>query len=215
MAYVKYKIVEKVLDVALQNPDYPGFFMGAYQTIIGTRVAEHAVVYKPTIEELGENPLVRINSACFTGDIFGDRRCDCTEQMFAAMDMIKDDPGLVIYHFHHEGRGLGFTSKLGTYKRMAKDGVSTFAAMRDEVNQDDLRQYGSAVLILKDLGITRLRLMSNNPIKRQTLEENGIVVTETVPVVIHRQEIRSYLDTKQKEQGHSFNFGTTPPAPGV
>lgn len=202
----KYKIIEKVLDVPLQNIQYPGFMLGAYHTIIGHSSAEHAILYKPRIGELGEAPLVRINSACFTGDIFGDRRCDCTEQLFAAMDQIAANPGLIIYHFHHEGRGLGFTGKLSTYKQMEEEEISTFEAMKNKVDVQDLRRYGSAILILKDLGLTKIRLITNNPEKRGVLENNGIEVVETVPVIIDRPEIRRYLATKQAEQGHAIHF---------
>jgi len=206
MIGVRYKIVERVLDVPLENPAYPGFFMGAYKTVIASWTAEHAIIYRPNIKELGDTPLVRVNSACFTGDIFGDRRCDCTEQMFAAMNEIVKKPGLVIYHFHHEGRGLGFTDKLITYKRMKDENVSTFDAMKSIANTDDLRTYSSAILILNDLGIKRIRLMTNNPCKKKALEDNGIEIVDTVPLIISRPEIRCYLECKRNEQGHAIQF---------
>lgn len=206
MQTIKYNIVEKVVDVPLENPAYQGYYMGAYKTNFSTWIAEHAIVYKPSLDSLGEAPLVRVNSACFTGDIFGDRRCDCTEQLFSAMDRIRDEPGLIIYHFHHEGRGLGLTSKLQTYKRMADAGISTFRAMHEISNRNDLRSYGSAILILHDLGIRKLRLMTNNPNKRFVLEQNGIEVVETVGIITDRPNIRQYLQTKIDEQGHSIEF---------
>jgi GTP cyclohydrolase II len=206
MQTIRYNIVEKVIDVNLRNPNYPGFLMGAYKTNFSTWIAEHAIIYRTSLSELGDNPLVRINSACFTGDIFGDRRCECTEQLFSAMDLIKHEPGLIIYHFHHEGRGLGFSSKLMTYKRMQDEGISTFQAMHDLSNKNDFRNYGSAVLILQDLGIRRIRLITNNPNKKFILEHNGIEVVETVGLVIDRPELRSYLRTKQEEQGHFIDF---------
>lgn len=219
MNAVKYSIVDKILDVPLHNPAYSGFFMGAYKTAMANWVAEHALLYQPSIGFLGNVPLVRINSACFTGDIFGDRRCDCTEQLFAAMDLVREEPGLIIYHFHHEGRGLGITSKLATYKQMAKEGLSTFQAMHAVANRDDLRTYASAILILKDLGIDRLRLMTNNPQKKAVLEENGIKVVDTVGLVSERLEIQEYLETKRAEQGHAIGSqggcGCTPTAKRV
>lgn len=157
MPTIRYNIVERVLDVPLINEKYPGFFMGGYKTNFATWIAEHAVIYRPSIAELGDSPLLRINSACYTGDIFGDKRCDCTEQLYLAMDSIKESPGIIIYHMHHEGRGLGFTSKLSTYKKMENDGVSTFKAMEDLSNSNDLRTYGSTILILQDLGIRSVR----------------------------------------------------------
>jgi 3,4-dihydroxy 2-butanone 4-phosphate synthase/GTP cyclohydrolase II len=207
---IRYNIVEKVLDVELYNSAYTGFKMGAYKTCLGTWVAEHAIVYQPSLDALQGTPLLRINSACFTGDIFGDRRCDCTEQLHSALNMLKHDVGIVIYHFHHEGRGLGITSKLSTYKRMAEDGISTFTAMSSLTNVNDLRSYGSAVLILNDLGIRRVRLITNNPNKKFVLEKNGIEVVETIGTIVTRPDVRQYLETKRDEQGHFIDFDVKP-----
>lgn len=207
MLLPRYKIIDKVLDVPMQNPSYPGFMMGSYQTLIVSSTAQHALIYKPDVASLTDTvPLVRINSACYSGDIFGDRRCDCTEQLFATMNMIESTPGLILYHFNHEGRGLGFTAKLSTYKKMSEEGISTFDAMIDRVGVPDLRRYGSAIVILKDLGIKKIRLATNNPDKKNVLEENGIEVVETVPVVINRPDIQKYLATKITQQGHTINF---------
>jgi GTP cyclohydrolase II len=206
MQTIRYNIVDKVIDVPLQNPDYPGFLMGSYKTCFGSWVAEHAIVYSRPLSELRAEPLVRINSACFTGDIFGDQRCDCTEQLFRTMDILKERGGLIIYHLHHEGRGIGLTAKLLTYKQMAERGISTFAAMAELTNRNDLRSYGSAVLILNDLGIKRLRLITNNPNKKFILEQNGFEIVETVGVISKRPDILQYLKTKQDEQGHFIDF---------
>lgn len=208
MEFQPYKIVEKVLDVPLRNPNYSGFLQGAYKTVVDSKAAEHAIIYTPNLDSLHDAPLVRINSACFTGDIFGDRRCDCTEQLFAAMDKIANDPGLIVYNFHHEGRGLGFTGKLLTYKHMEEEDISTFQAMIRQAGSSDLRTYNSAITILKDLGINRLRLMSNNPKKKEVLEKAGIEVLEVVPLVVDRPEIRKYLMTKIHGQGHTITFDT-------
>lgn len=122
------------------------------------------------------------------------------------MDMIANESGLIIYHMHHEGRGLGLTAKLATYKAMEEREISTFEAMKERVNVPDLRKYGSSIAILKDLGLNRIRLITNNPEKRRVLEDYGIEVIETVPVIINRPEIRRYLATKRTEQGHSIHF---------
>lgn len=180
--------------------------MGAYKTCFGTWIAEHAILYRPSLSELGDAPLVRINSACFTGDIFGDRRCDCTEQLHSAIERIQHEPGLIIYHLHHEGRGLGLTSKLLTYKRMAEQNISTFAAMNSLSNRNDLRTYGSAVLILHDLGVRRIRLLTNNPNKKFILEQNGIEIAETIGLISERADIKQYLKSKKDEQGHFIDF---------
>lgn len=206
MQTIRYNIVEKTLDVPLDNKNFPNLKMGAYKTNFSTWIAEHAIIYGPNIEALSDCPIVRINSACFTGDIFGDRRCDCTEQLDIAMRRINEDGGLIIYHFHHEGRGLGFSSKLITYKKMMEEGRSTFEAMEEISNKNDLRTYGSAILILNDLGIKRIRLMTNNPNKKFVIESNGIEVVETIGVISKDPSITEYLQTKVNEQGHSIEF---------
>jgi len=149
--------------------------------------------------------LVRINSACFTGDIFHDQRCDCNEQLLKAMELIKNEPGLIIYHLHHEGRGLGLVSKLATYKQMAEEGISTFEAMERIVNKNDLRTYGSALLILNDLKIKRLKLITNNPNKKEILEKNGIEVVDVIGSVSQKPSLKRYLKSKAEEQNHMIN----------
>lgn len=206
MQTIRYNIVEKIVDVPLLHEKYRGFMVGGYKTNFSTWIAEHAIIYKPSLDALKDSPLVRINSACFTGDIFGDRRCDCTEQLFRAMELIDSQGGLVIYHLHHEGRGLGFVSKLATYKLMEENGVSTFEASKALSNVMDLRTYGSAILILHDLGIKRLKLITNNPNKKFILEQNGILVESVVGLVVDRPDIRRYLLSKREEQGHFIDF---------
>lgn len=210
MLAVRSQIVERVLGVPLQNADFPGFMLGAFKTNVATQTTEHGVVYRPSIEGLGLTPLVRINSACFTGDIFGDRRCDCSEQLQAALRRMLTEPGLVIYHFHHDGRGLGYTAKLAAYKKMLEEHKDSFQATRELANRADIRTYGSAVAILRSLGITRLRLLSNNPRKRLALESNGIQVVETVGIVSTREDLHNYLLSKQVRQGHSIDTNHAP-----
>lgn len=205
MPAVRSQIVDRVLGVPLDNKDFPGFMLGAFKTNVATQVAEHGVVYRPSIKGLGATPLVRLNSACFTGDIFGDRRCDCSEQLQAALHRMRTEPGLLIYHFHHDGRGLGYTAKLAAYKKMLEEHKDSFQATRELVNRADIRTYSSAVAILHSLGITRLRLMSNNPQKRLALEANGIEVVETVGIVSTREDLHNYLLHKQLQQGHSID----------
>jgi GTP cyclohydrolase II len=154
------------------------------------------------LKELGPCPTVRINSACFTGDIFGDERCDCNEQFLNALDRVQEEGGLILYHFHHEGRGGGFTSKLRALDTMAKQGLSTFAAMRMHLQKNDLRQYGAALAILKDLNIRSVRLISNNPEKIAALVAGGIRVVECKGYVSGRPELKDYLLSKRHEQGH-------------
>lgn len=200
MESIRYTIVDKVLDVPLQNPAYPGLFVGAYKTCLSTWVAEHAIIYQPSINALGDTPIGRVHSACFTGEIFGDRRCDCSEQLHLAMNRLVAEPGMIIYHLHHEGRGFGLVTKLLAQKHMVEKGITTFQAMKKVVNREDLRTYGSTVCILHDLGIRRLRLLTSNPNKKAVLESNGIEVVETIGLISKRPEIQEYLKTKKYAQ---------------
>lgn len=206
MASIRYSIVQRVLGVQLSNPRFPGFMMGAYKTVINTYVAEHAVLYNFDISCPPDNPLVRINSACFTGDVFGDLRCDCNEQLLSAADMLKTEPGLIIYHMHHEGRGLGLTAKMQTYLEMQNNHESTYDSMNRMVGSNDLRNYGSAMLILTDLNIRKLRLISNSPLKSAALTENGFEVDEIVPVQSSRQDVQGYYKDKISIQGHTIQI---------
>jgi GTP cyclohydrolase II len=203
------QVVDRVLDIPLQNAELPGFMLGAFRTQVGTQAAEHGIIYRPSIEGLGPYPLVRINSACFTGDIFGDRRCDCSEQFQAALKRILVEPGLVIYHFHHDGRGLGYTTKLAAYKKMLEEDKDSFEATCDVASRADIRVYSSTAAILHNLGITRLRLLTNNPWKRSALEARGIEVVEMVGIVSTREDLRNYLLSKQLRQGHLINRHNT------
>ena len=198
------RVVDRVLDVPLQNAELPGFMLGAFRTEVGAQAAEHGIIYRPGIEGLGPCPLVRINSACFTGDIFGDTRCDCSEQLQIALQQVLIEPGLVIYHLHHDGRGLGYTQKLAAYKRMLEEGTDSFEAASDVAGRADFREYGSAVAILRNLGISRIRLLTNNPGKRSALEARGIEVVDMVGIVSTREELRPYLLSKQLRQAHQI-----------
>jgi len=202
MLGLRSQIIDRVLGVPLENSDYPGFMLGAFKTNVATQTAEHGVIYRPSIEGLGPTPLVRINSACFTGDIFGDRRCDCSEQLQVALTRMITEPGLVIYHLHHDGRGLGYTAKLAAYKKMIEEKKDSFQATCELANRADIRTYSSSVAILHSLGITRVRLLSNNPRKRYALETNGIEVVETIGIVSTREDLHGYLLSKQLRQGH-------------
>ncbi len=147
-------------------------------------------------------PLVRIHSECATGDIFGSQRCECGPQLHAAMHEVAEHGGAVIYVRGHEGRGIGLLQKLKAY-RIQEDGFDTVDANRALGFADDLRDYGSAADVVRDLGYTSIRLLTNNPDKVKQLEEYGIHVEERVPLIVGESANNAaYLDTKRERMGH-------------
>ena len=148
--------------------------------------------------------LVRVHSECFTGDVLGSERCDCGPQLHAAMEMIeKEGRGAVLY-MRQEGRGIGLAEKLHAY-RLQEKGMDTVEANVALGFPPDLRDYGEGAQILVDLGIRKLRLMTNNPCKIAGLEGYGLEITERVPIVIPANaHDRKYLETKREKMGHIF-----------
>jgi 3,4-dihydroxy 2-butanone 4-phosphate synthase / GTP cyclohydrolase II len=149
--------------------------------------------------------LVRIHSECLTGEVFGSLRCDCQPQLELALEKIAaNGAGVVVYMRGHEGRGIGLINKLRAYA-LQDLGHNTVRANRELGLPVDSRDYAPAVAILRDLGVEKLRLMTNNPDKVRALEAAGIVVTERVPLVTATTaDNADYLRTKQEELGHLF-----------
>ena len=148
--------------------------------------------------------LVRVHSECFTGDVLGSERCDCGPQLHKAMEMVeKEGRGAVLY-MRQEGRGIGLAQKLHAY-RLQEKGMDTVEANVALGFAPDLRDYGEGAQILVDLGIRKLRLMTNNPCKIAGLEGYGLEITERVPIVIPANaHDRKYLETKKEKMGHIF-----------
>jgi 3,4-dihydroxy 2-butanone 4-phosphate synthase / GTP cyclohydrolase II len=147
--------------------------------------------------------LVRIHSECLTGDVFGSQRCDCGRQLALSLELIAaEGAGAVVYMRGHEGRGIGLLEKLSAY-RLQDAGLDTVEANVALGHPADLRDYGIGVQILEDLGIDRLRLLTNNPAKRRGLEELGLSVLECVPLLTSptAENVR-YLSAKQAKLGH-------------
>ena len=148
--------------------------------------------------------LVRVHSECLTGEAFGSLKCECGPQLQAALDTIEEQGGIVIYLRGHEGRGIGLINKLKAY-RLQEEGLDTLDANIALGLPADARDYGAAYGILKDLGISSVRLLSNNPEKARQLRERGVTVTELVPLVVGVGEYNEgYLDAKRDRMGHDL-----------
>ena len=202
----EHKILSKVLDVSLKLEDGLEMMMGSYITEQGDK-AEHALIYKGNIRNPNESILLRINSACYTSDIFGCQRCDCNWQLKESIKMIHENGGLIIYHFHHEGRGVGFTEKLKTYKVMDEQHKTTFDAFEEIGLIPDRRTFSSSVSILKDLGINSVKLLTNNNEKVKMLVDNGIGVSEIIPLICDHTHLKDYLISKKLQFQHNFDMG--------
>lgn len=164
---------------------------------------EHIAIFKG--EWTPEEPvLVRMHSSCMTGDIFASKRCDCGEQLHQAMQMIdKEGKGVIVY-LQQEGRGIGLMNKIAAYK-LQEQGDDTVEANLHLGFKADERDYGVGAQILCELGIGKIRLISNNPVKRVGLEGYGLDIVENVPVVITPNEFnRRYLETKKLRMGHKL-----------
>jgi 3,4-dihydroxy 2-butanone 4-phosphate synthase/GTP cyclohydrolase II len=166
---------------------------------------EHAALTKGTWGE-GEAVLVRVHSSCFTGDILGSRRCDCGPQLHEAMRMIEREGKGAIVYLSQEGRGIGLYNKIAAYK-LQDEGLDTAEANIRLGFRADERDYGVGASILRELGITRMRLLTNNPLKRAGLEGYGLSVVENVPIVIppNPHNLR-YLEAKEQVMGHTLGL---------
>jgi 3,4-dihydroxy 2-butanone 4-phosphate synthase/GTP cyclohydrolase II len=151
-----------------------------------------------------DGAIVRLHSECLTGEAFGSLKCECGPQLQAALDTIQSEGGVVIYLRGHEGRGIGLINKLRAY-RLQEQGLDTLDANLALGLPADARDYGAAVGILRDLGVSSVRLLTNNPEKRRQLVERGIEVTELVPLVVGLgEDNEGYLDTKRDRMGHAL-----------
>jgi len=180
---------------------------GEFDTIAYTNEVDsniHIVLVKGEIKPEDE-VLVRVHSQCLTGDIFGSKRCDCGEQLHKAMEMVKREGKGVILYMKQEGRGIGIINKLKAYELQDK-GLDTVEANSKLGFKPDLRDYGIGAQILVDLGVRKMRLMTNNPKKIIGLEGYGLKVVGRVPIEInpHKKNI-AYLKTKRKKLGHILN----------
>lgn len=165
---------------------------------------EHIALIKGTWTK-DEPILVRVHSSCMTGDIFGSKRCECGEQLHKAMEMIqKEGKGAIVY-LNQEGRGIGLMAKMEAYK-LQEEGLDTVDANLHLGYNADERDYGVGAAILRDLNVCKMRLMSNNPIKRVGLESFGLEVVENVPIEVKPNQYNMfYMHTKKERMGHTLH----------
>ncbi len=192
------KLVEAVEDVDLPT-DHGHFRLKMYRSRISG--LEHLALIKGDVST--DAPvLTRVHSECFTGDVLGSERCDCGHQLHAAMEAVEREGRGVILYMRQEGRGIGLANKLHAYRKQ-EEGLDTVEANVALGFAPDLRDYGEGAQILADLGVRKVRLMTNNPCKVKGLDGYGIEITERVPLVIPANaHDRRYLDTKRDKMGH-------------
>jgi 3,4-dihydroxy 2-butanone 4-phosphate synthase/GTP cyclohydrolase II len=190
------------MEVVDMPTDYGEFKLHLYKSHLDD--IHHIALVKGTIKA-SEPTLVRVHSECLTGDIFASRRCDCGSQLHAAMKQIeKAGKGVIVYMRGHEGRGIGLHGKIMAYK-LQEQGLDTVEANLKLGFPMDLRDYGIGAQIISDLGVRKIRLMTNNPRKVVGLGGHKLTITEQVPIKsIPNPQNARYLETKKKKMGHKL-----------
>jgi 3,4-dihydroxy 2-butanone 4-phosphate synthase/GTP cyclohydrolase II len=197
---VREKLVEAEQVVKLPT-DYGDFDLHLYRSKLDG--AHHLALVKGKIEQ-DKPTLVRVHSECLTGDVFGSRRCDCGNQLHAALQQISDEGNGVLIYMRQEGRGIGLAAKIHAYK-LQEEGLDTVEANTKLGFATDLRDYGLGAQILFDLGVRKFRFLTNNPKKVVGLEGYGIQMVEQVPIRTEANPHNAkYLETKRVKMGHSL-----------
>ncbi len=197
---LKEKLVEREQVVKLPT-DFGDFDLHLYRSKLDG--SHHLALVKGTISPT-QPTLVRVHSECLTGDVFGSRRCDCGNQLHAALQQISDEGNGVLLYMRQEGRGIGLANKIHAYK-LQEEGLDTVEANAKLGFASDLRDYGLGAQILHDLGVRKFRFLTNNPKKVIGLEGYGIQMVEQVPIrTTANPHNARYLETKRVKMGHSL-----------
>lgn len=198
----KESLVRKVVEVNLPTI-YGDFTLHAFEERL---TGDHHLALVKGKWQKGDPVLVRVHSSCMTGDIFGSKRCDCGEQLHQALLKVEKEGKGVVLYMNQEGRGIGLVNKLKAYK-LQEEGMDTVEANVALGFKPDHRDYGVGAQILRSLDISKLRLMTNNPVKRVGLKSFGLEMVERVPIEVgaYPENVR-YLKTKRDKMGHDLNL---------
>lgn len=200
------KLVKKISEAQLPTK-YGIWTIAIYESILDG--CQHVTLTKGDI--LKSPVLVRVHSECFTGDVLSSLRCDCQDQLHAAMAMIQKEGAGVVLYMRQEGRGIGLANKIKAYALQDQHGLDTVQANEALGFKPDLRDYGIGAQILHDLGLSKLRLMTNNPRKIVGLEGYGLEVAERVPILTPANPLSAkYMRTKKEKLGHILDVETEP-----
>ncbi len=201
---INYRMQHESLIKRAATAMLPTRFGGTFKIVVYENEvddAQHVALVKGDIKQ-NDEVLVRVHSECLTGDTFGSERCDCGDQLHRAMEMVaKEGKGVIVY-MHQEGRGIGLVNKIKAYE-LQEQGKDTVEANIELGFKPDLRDYGIGAQILVDVGVRKMRILTNNPKKLVGLQGYGISITERVPIEIKPNESNiKYLKTKKKKMGH-------------
>jgi len=205
---IKYLLTKESLVKRMVETNLPSRYGGDFKMIIYENVVDshHHIALIRGEWKPNQEVMVRVHSECLTGDALGSMRCDCGDQLENAMQMIAREGRGVVVYMRQEGRGIGFLNKMRAYV-LQDEGRDTVEANEELGFDVDLRDYGIGAQILRDLGIKKIKLLTNNPKKIIGLEGYGLEITKRVPVVIEpKPQNLKYLSTKQKRMGHLLNI---------